>query len=513
MKYSVKQEQDLLADVLAFADDPCGFVHYMYPWGQKNTPLERETGPRKWQKEELCELREHVMNQKFYLDNDMPLSVYHKAICSGRGPGKSCLAAWLAHWHASTHLGASTIITANTETQVRTKTFAEIGKWVRMSMNEHWFNIDAMKISVRDWLGDQMAEQLKLDRLYWNVIGQNWSSENPDAFAGTHNTHGLMVIYDEASGIPAPIWRVTSGFFTELTPYRFWLVLSNGRRNAGAFFDRFARKEHRKIWKTRNVNALDVEGIDHGVHLAMIEEHGEHSDVAKVEVYGMFPEMGEDQFISSFEVRGAQNRELPLDDEQEPLIMGVDPAPRGRTVIRFRRGRDARSIAPVVLRSRDNTGIADSVVQQIGLHHPDAVVVDAGQGTGVIDDLKRRRVQVFEVWMGSQARNSSNEFLNLGSELWGEIRDWLPGGCIDDSPDLFRDLTVRTWRWAGREDSKKIMTPKDQLARDGIPSPDDADALCLTFYPRLPRKGATVVRREGITAPGKLALGVGECVI
>ena len=41
-------------------DDPLAFVLLTYPWGEKNTPLENFTGPRKWQREVLVNLRDHI---------------------------------------------------------------------------------------------------------------------------------------------------------------------------------------------------------------------------------------------------------------------------------------------------------------------------------------------------------------------------------------------------------------------------------------------------------------------
>ena len=66
--------------------------------------------------------------------------------------------------------------------------------------------------------------------------GRLWSAENPDSYAGVHNHDGVMVIFDEASGIDDAIWSVTAGFFTENTPNRLWLAFSNPRRNTGYFY-------------------------------------------------------------------------------------------------------------------------------------------------------------------------------------------------------------------------------------------------------------------------------------
>ena len=51
-----------------------------------------------------------------------------------------------------------------------------------------------------------------------------WSEENPDAFAGIHSSYGVMLIMDEASGIPESIFSVSEGFFTEPTKDRYWFT-------------------------------------------------------------------------------------------------------------------------------------------------------------------------------------------------------------------------------------------------------------------------------------------------
>ena len=45
-------------------DDPEAFVRFIFPWGQKNTPLENFKGPRKWQREILGDIKAHVLRNK-----------------------------------------------------------------------------------------------------------------------------------------------------------------------------------------------------------------------------------------------------------------------------------------------------------------------------------------------------------------------------------------------------------------------------------------------------------------
>jgi len=108
------------------------------------------------------------------------------------------------------------------------------------------------------WLTELVERDLKKGTRYWGVEGRLWSAENPDAYAGVHNFDGVMVIFDEASGIDDAIWAVTAGFFTENTPNRFWLAFSNPRRNTGYFYETFHSK--REFWQTKVVDARTVEG-------------------------------------------------------------------------------------------------------------------------------------------------------------------------------------------------------------------------------------------------------------
>lgn len=521
MKYDARQEQQLLTDLLGFANDPYGFAMYNYPWGMPGTPLARHSGPREWQTKVLLEIRDHVSAQEFSLDNGLPLAVFQEAIASGRGIGKSALFAILADWMVSCHIGATVGVTANTEKQITTKTFPEFGRWFTMGLNSHWWDVSAMQITPQKWLAQMVRDQLHIDTQYWEVQGLNWSEENPDAFAGTHNSYGLAIFYDEASGIPEPIWKVTKGFFTEETAHRLWVAFSQGRRNSGAFFDRFKNPAYAPYWITKHIDARTVEGTDKSVYQEILDTNGEDSDAARVEVYGLFPEQGDNQFIANSAVEGAQRRELPRPPDLEAaLIVGVDPAPRGRTAIRFRAGRDARSLPPVILKGHNNPQIVNALLDIVETMQPDAIAVDAGQGTGVIDGLRAAGVRnVYEVWFGAAAegihrrdkRKEAEEWATLGTELWACMRDWLPTGCIDDSMELHRDLTKRTWQWHGREEAKKILTSKKvQQSQDGIPSPDDGDALALTFYPRILRRqyrGVMGGPRE------RVAEGVGECFL
>jgi hypothetical protein len=472
-----------------FADDPYAFVLYAYPWGEKGTRLEKRKGPRVWQREVLEKMRDHIAENKGRVARGEKPELLRIAISSGRGPGKSALVSWLSHWMISCHPGSTTQISANTEPQLEDKTFAELRKWLTLAINGYWFEATVRKISPAKWYSEALNKQLKIDSTYFYVNGVLWDEDNPAAFAGIHSDVGVMLMFDEASGIPQPIWTESEGFFTEATIYRFWLVFSNPRRNTGPFHDCF--HEHRELWWSRKINVLDVEDdefTDKKTYLDIIEKYGKDSDEAKVHVYGDFPNQSDHQFIPSGLVAQARYREYERMDDSAALVMGVDPARYGSdaTVIRFRRGRDARVIPPIEMRKADNMAVANRIAELIEDYAPDAVFVDAGAGAGIIDRLKEMGFKhIFEVGFGTTSNDA--QYFDHRTELWARMKEWLVGAMIDSNQKLLTDLCAPEWKMMGRECKIKLESKEDMRKRK-VKSPDHADALAVTFHCAIVRK-------------------------
>lgn len=472
------REQDLITDILQFKYDPEGFVRYAFPWGVKNTPLEKCKGPRRWQVEEFTRIKEKMASNRVRVSMGLPSEVIYLAISSGRGPGKSAFLAMLSCWFNSCWMGGTNIVTANTEPQLRSRTMAELGKWHATMINRHWFEKTAMAMRPNKWFAELLGEQLAMDTQYYYTEAQTWSDENPDAFAGAHSQIGMMVQFDEASGISDAIWNVTEGFFTDMGELRIWVAISNPRRNTGRFFECFHK--FKKYWLNRYIDSREVEGVDAAVYQRIADKHGEDHDITRVEVRGLFPQTGATQFIGRELVMDAQVREL-AEDEGAPLIMGVDVARFGAddSVITWRKGRDARSIPPKSYKGLDTMELADKVAIEIGRTNPDAVMIDGGGvGGGVVDRLKQMGYKVIEVQSGEKA-NEPDKYFNKRCEMWGIMRDWLSTGCVSYNDELLDDLTGPEYDIV-REGVIKLEGKKQMISR-GLKSPDYGDSLGLTF--------------------------------
>ena len=199
---SINLENQLVDAIAGFAHDPLGFVRFAYPWGEEGTELADATGPRDWQCALLAELGRRL-REAGDLGLLLPILM---ARASGHGVGKSTVAAWILHWALSTMPNARIVLTANTDTQLRTKSWPEVAKWMRLAINRHWFRATATAV----YSADPAHERL------WRADAIPWSEENTEAFAGLHNKgRRVVLIFDEASAIADKIWEVSEGALTD----------------------------------------------------------------------------------------------------------------------------------------------------------------------------------------------------------------------------------------------------------------------------------------------------------
>jgi hypothetical protein len=375
--------------------------------------------------------------------------------------------------------------------------WGELGKWHALFIGSDLFDVNATTISPTKEYDEAIRNELKRGTEYHYIAQKLWSEENPDAYAGTHNHEGTLLIFDEAAGIPKAIWTVAEGFFTEPIPDRLWLCFSNPRRPDGAFFECFHGA--RDYWKTYQIDSRDVEGTDKPTFDRIIKQHGEDSDEARVEVKGQFPSQGEDQFIPRELVRQARQR-TTIQDGHSALIMGVDIARYGNdsSCVVFRRGRDARSIKHRKFKGLDNMTLAYKLAELIDRYKPDAVCIDAGNGTGVIDRLRELGYRIHEIWFGG--KSDEPEYGNKRAMMWGRVKEWLEGACLEDLEEIEQDL-VGPKKYFSRNGDAIFLESKEDMRKRGLHSPDMGDALALTHSVRVSRKDSNTNRRNELKYP------------
>jgi hypothetical protein len=474
-------EQELRERLAEFRWDPLGAVMYGFPWGEGE--LANFKGPRIWQCEELDRLGAHLRNP------ETRYTTYRRAISSGHGPGKTTFMAFVAWWNQSTFLDAMARITANTDRQLTTTTSPEFARWFRLAINSHWFQINTSSIKAIDDRHEQT----------WRVDFVPWSMENSQAFAGKHNAGRRMLFcFEEASPIPQEISRVTSGALTDAGTEKIFYKIGNPTLNTGDFYE-CCFGNQRERWHPRIIDSRDVEGHDAEEIASWLKECGgdEDADYFRVRARGLFPKGGSGQFIDLETISLAQlRRALPF--PTDPLVVGVDFAWGGSddNVIRFRKGNDARTIAPIRVKgefTRDAAvmvgKLADVLSRKYSGEKVAMMFVD-GSGVGgnagaVVAGLRALGHQnITEVNFGHDAIDNLH-YCYRRDEMWGKMKAWLrESGAIDDDPGLAADLAKPMLIGDGQRvklEPKDVM--KKRLAKLGVDSssPDDADALALTF--------------------------------
>lgn len=478
-------ESQLIEDIAGFTHDPLGCALYSFPWGEGE--LAGVDGPRDWQRDVMQDIAGHLQNPE---TRYQPLMI---AVASGHGIGKSAEIGMILHWAMSTCEDCKVVFTANTDNQLRTKTAPEIGKWFRLSINSHWFTTTATAVAAND-PGHEKS---------WRADAVPWSEHNTEAFAGLHNKgKRIVLIFDEASNIADKVWEVAEGALTDEDTEIIWIAFGNPTRNTGRFRECFTRYKHR--WVTRQIDSRTVDGTNKAQIAKWAADYGEDSDFFRVRVLGRFPKASELQLIPSDWVAAAMHREgvYGMDDA---LVCGIDIARGGEdnNVIRFRRGMDAKSIKPIRIpgsETRDTTLFIARVCTAVQEHSPDAVFVDStGVGGPVADQLRRLMpgVPIIDVNFASAAPDI--HYANMRTYIWWRLREALRAGlAIDDDATLEAELTSPEYSHNQR-DQIALEKKADIKKRLGI-SPDDADALALTFTFPVQRNRNTGDRGTGLVS-------------
>lgn len=457
---------DFLAET---SGDPVAHVYGSFPWGEAGTELADQKGPEPWQLEILRMIRDGIVT---------PEAAIRIAVSSGHGIGKTALVAWIMLWAIMTREDTKGVVTANTENQLKTKTWAELAKWFRLHIARELFLMTATGLFSRD------PEHEKT----WRIDAIPWSEANPTAFAGLHNKHKrIIVIFDEASRIVDPIWETVEGAMTDSETEIIWCAFGNPTENTGRFRECFAGGRFSHRWATRQIDARRVGLGNQKLFAEWIADYGEDDDFVRVRVKGEFPRLGILQFISSELVDGAMTREAPDVLATDACIMGVDVGRYGDdpSVICIRKGRDGRSIPPEVHRGRDTMFMASRVSELYYEYHPDAIFIDEGGiGAGVVDRCLQLGISVIGVQFGARAdrlgpESQVEKYANKRAEMYGHMRYWLRGGALPKDEQLRQELIGPQYTF-NAQDAIQLERKADMKGR-GLSSPDRADALALTF--------------------------------
>ena len=179
-----------------------------------------------------------------------------------------------------------------------------------------------------------------------------------------------------------------------------------------------------------------------------------------------------------------------------PLVAGADPARFGddRFSIALRRG---RKLETLVSKSKlDVVQGANWCRQVIDEHKPKRMFIDVGGlGAGVVDILHSWGAPydqiVVAVNFGSEPYDPPPKdrdgrvmagYRNRRAEMWGKSKDWLDdvgGADIPDRDSLQADACGPGYKYDVNQ--RVLLESKEDMRKRGVRSPDEWDAVALTF--------------------------------
>lgn len=392
------------------------------------------------------------------------------SVVSGHGVGKSTCLSWLAIHQICFRYPQKTVCTAPSSTQLFDALAAEMKSWIKRLP-------DALQA-----LLEVRAERIeyKPDPDGSFISFRTSRADQPEALAGVHS-EWVLLIGDEASGIPDIVFQAAGGSMSGHNAIT--LLAGNGVRSSGLFFDTHHSMAHR--WFTVRVNAEQ----SHRVSDDYIEEqkirYGLDSNAYRVRVLGLFPLADDDTVIPYEHVATAMDRDVQC-SPNIPIIWGVDVARFGSD-----KGALAKRKGNVLTEPTKEWGGYD-LMQTAGFikyewdetlvsNRPVAINIDAiGMGAGVADRLRELGLPAFAINV-SELPAMIQKYMHLKDELWFLMKDWfLKKNCnIAGDKKLLAQLPIVRFKY--QSNGKIWLETKKELKSRGVPSPNAAEALSMTF--------------------------------
>lgn len=452
--------------------DPLAFVMAAFPWGEPGGPLEHDQ-PEPWQREVLTRLGQETRARGFNgRDAVLPIRM---AISAGHGAGKSVLAAWIVLWIMATRPDAKGTVTANTFAQLETKTWAAIQTWHKRSLCAHWFHCSSQSL------------YRKGAKESWAVTAISNDETNAEAFAGQHTAKSTsFYLFDEASAIGPLIHETAEGGLAKGEPMFF--MLGNATRAGGKFYGAVFG-DQRDRWLHWTIDASTCTYANQQLIDEWRTDYGEDSDFFRVRVKGLAPSAGDAQFIDAGRIYAAQ-RAPATSLPDDPLICGVDVPDKGPAwfVARFRRGRDARTIPPIRIpgdaspdfRARCIGVLAERLRDPNPATRVDYMFIDSAFGAPIAERLQAMGfTNVHEIRFGAPSPDSQSA--NQRAYQWGRLKDALGAGLAIPREDKRLEADLGGPGYALNKQDRLVLESKESMAKRNVASPDDGDALSLTY--------------------------------
>lgn len=402
---------------------------------------------------------------------------HKQRICmkASKGPGKSCLEAWLAWNFLLTRPHPKIAATSISGDNLRDGLWSEMAKWRQQS--------DLLK-STFTWQKERIFAKDHPET--WWMAARQWSkAADPNSLgntlAGLHADY-IMFILDESGGIPDAIMASAEAALSSCKEGHI-IQAGNPTHLEGPLYR--ACTTERSMWHVIEITS-DPDDPNRSPRVStawakeQISKYGRDNPWVLVNVFGQFPPASFNALIGPEELEEATKRRYKDPDfSSSPKILGIDVARFGDdTSILFPR-QGLQAFTPLEYRNIDGNLGADYTIRKWNEWEADAVFIDntGGFGASWIDNLLRLGKSPIGIHFSQ--KSSSNQYYNKRAEMAFGLVDWIKrGGALPDILELRNALMQTTYTFKGEQ---LLLEPKEDVKAKLGHSPDHMDALLLTF--------------------------------
>lgn len=392
-----------------------------------------------------------------------------------KGPGKTCLLAWLCWNFLLTRPHPRIAATAVSGENLRDNLWTEMATWLNRS---------EMLKSLFEWQAERIVSKQYPET--WWMSARRWSKsanaeQQGNTLAGLHAPY-VMIVLDESGGIPDAVMANAEGIGSSATEWHI-VQAGNPTHLEGPLYRACTSERH--LWYVVEITS-DPDSPKRTSRVSaqwardQISKYGRDNPWVLVSVFGQFPPSSINSLIGPDDVNRALGAHIREQDYlHSAKTLGVDVGRYGDdpSIIFPRQG--MATFTPMILRNVGAGQGAGHVAAAWKNFDADACFIDATGGYGgywaeSLHSLGYRAIEV-------QYSGKSNDpkYFNKRAEIWFLMCEAIKAGMVlPNIPEIVAELTVPTYSFKG---DKLMIEDKDQIKQRLGRSPNYADALATTF--------------------------------
>ena len=424
-------------------------------------------------------------------------TVHRVSVKSGHGVGKTSTEAWAMWIYLVTRAHSRVVATAPTQSQLKDILWPEAAKWHSRMPEELKSQWDISETHIR----------AKDSPKTWFATAR--TSNKPENLQGFHGDN-IMVLVDEASGVPQNVFEVIEGILTGADEHGLeakLLMAGNPTQTSGEFYNSFNKNKllyARYTVSGDTILPVDRSGgsifisprVSEAYRQTMARKYGRDSAVFDVRVRGLFPSMADDVVVPLAWAEAAQSVPIPhYDQVADPVTLSMDVARFGgdETVLAYFRKRHClwMKVWPKTS-TMQCVDILTEHYKQSEVPVGRIIVDEPGVGGGVVDAARRAGLPITPYHGGqsvSEANGDPDEdcrmFANRRSRDWWNVRRLFEKKLvhIPDDETLINQIASVKYEYS-QNDKIQVETKRKMRERLGEDaSPDRADALVMGLAP------------------------------